>query len=115
MKPDEKAKDTRTAEIPVLLTYQRESRKLFEAARQVFSPWQVEGTLPSSSMHRKMLSPQGVEGAFPSTSMKQVQVEQMRKGTERYKKMTWMMTKKGNFSWRSMMMSPRSMTMRSLI
>ena len=70
MKTDEKAKETRTAEIPMFLTYQRKSRKLFAAARQVFDLREVEGTFPSSSVHRKMLSPQGVGGDLPSISTK---------------------------------------------
>jgi len=70
LKTNEKAKETRTVEIPMFFTYQIWSRKLFAVARQVFTPQDVEGTFPSSSVHRKMLSPQGVEGAFPSTSTK---------------------------------------------
>ena len=56
---------------------------MFVASRQVFTPQGGEGTLSSSSVHRKMLSPQGVEGALLSTSTKQVQVEQLRKGKEK--------------------------------
>ena len=79
----EEAKETKIVEVPVYLTYQRGTRRLFATIRQVFAPQGVEGALPSSSVHMKMLSPQGVEGDFPSTSTKQVQVEWLRKGKEK--------------------------------
>jgi len=41
---------------------------LFAAYKQVFTPLDVEGALPSSSTHRQMLAPQNVEGALPSSS-----------------------------------------------
>ena len=57
---------------------------MFAVDRQVFSPLDVEGALPSSSAHRKMLAPQNVEGAFPSSSTQQVQqVQQLHKGKEK--------------------------------
>lgn len=68
----EGAKETKIAEVKLYLAYQRGTRRLFAAARQVFFPQGVEGALPSSSVHRQMLSPLGVEGALPSTSTKQV-------------------------------------------
>ena len=71
----EETKETRTVEVPVYLTYQRGTRKLFAATRKVFAPQDVEGTLPCSSIHRQMLAPQDVEGAFPSSSTKIVQVQ----------------------------------------
>ena len=64
----EETKETKIDELPVYLTYQRGTWKLFAAARQAFAPQDVEGTLPSSSAHRKMLAPQDVEGALPSSS-----------------------------------------------
>jgi len=76
VKTNEKAKETRATEVPrTYMTYQRGTRILFIADRQVFAPQDVEGTLPSSSTHRKMLAPQDVEGAFPSSSTQQVQVQ----------------------------------------
>ena len=68
MKIDEEIKETRVAEVPVYLTYQSGTRRLFVATRQVFAPRDVEGTLPSSSVHRQMLTPRDVEGALPSSS-----------------------------------------------
>ena len=65
---NEEAKDIRTTEVPVYMTYQRGTRRLFASNRKVFSPRDVEGTLPSSSAHRQMLAPQDVEGALPSSS-----------------------------------------------
>ena len=57
-KTDEKAKETRATEVPgTYMTYQRGTRRLFAADRKVFAPQDVEGTLPSSSTHRKMLEP----------------------------------------------------------
>ncbi len=65
----EKAKETKVVEKPeAYQTYQRGDRKLFSLDRQVFTPLDVEGSLPSSSTHRQMLSPQTVEGALPSSS-----------------------------------------------
>jgi len=52
----EEAKETRTTEVPVFMTYQRGTRRLFAVDRQVFSPWDVEGGLPYSSTHRQMLA-----------------------------------------------------------
>ena len=80
LKTDDKAKETRATEVPeTYMTYQRGTRILFSADRQVFYPHDVEGTLPSSSTHRQILAPQDVEGAFPSSSTKQVQVQQLHK------------------------------------
>ena len=68
VKTDEEAKETRTTEVPgTYMTYQRCKRRFFVVDGQVFSPLDVEGTLPSSSTHRKMLAPQDVEGALPSS------------------------------------------------
>ena len=75
----EQAKETETVGVPVFVTYQRGTRRLFAATRSVLSPQGVEGVLPSSSGHRQMLSPHGVEGALPS-SAKQVHVGQHNKG-----------------------------------
>lgn len=66
----EEHKETKTVEVPVFLTYQRGTKKLISATRKVFSPHDMEGTLPSSSMHRQILSPHAVEGALSSTSTK---------------------------------------------
>jgi len=58
VKESEKAKETKVVEKPeAYKTYQRGARKLFAVDRQVFTPLDVEGALPSSSTHRKMLSP----------------------------------------------------------
>lgn len=65
MKTDEEAKETRTTEVPIYMTYQRGTRRLFAADRQVFSLRDVEGNLPSSSAHRQILAPQDVEWVFP--------------------------------------------------
>ena len=67
-KIDEEAKETGNTEVPIFMTYHRGTRRLFAVDRQVFSPWDVEGALPSSSTHRQMLAPQDVEGALPSSS-----------------------------------------------
>jgi len=56
---------------------------LFAADRKVFTPQDVEGTLPSSSAHRQMLAPHDVEGALPSSSTQQVQVQQLHKGKDK--------------------------------
>ena len=72
VKVNEEAKETRTIEVPFYMTYQRGTRRLFAADRQVFSPRDVEGALPSSSSHRQMLAPRDVEGPFPSSSTQQV-------------------------------------------
>ena len=76
---DEKVKETKAIEeLEAYKTYQRGARKLFAVDRQVFTPLDVEGALPSSLAHRKMLAPQNVEGALPSPSIEQVQ--QLHKG-----------------------------------
>lgn len=79
----EKSKETKTVEMLVYLTYQRGTKGIFAAARQVFAPQGVEGALPSSSIHRQMFAPEGVEGALLLSSTKQVQVEQLSKGKEK--------------------------------
>lgn len=68
MEIGEEAKETRIVELLVYLTYQRGTRRLFVADRQVFSLTDVEGDLPSSLAHRKMLTRQDVEGVFPYSS-----------------------------------------------
>lgn len=68
VKTDEEAKEKITIKVPIFMTYQRGTRRLFTADRRVFSPRGVEGCLPSSSAHRQMLTPQDVEGALPSSS-----------------------------------------------
>jgi len=68
-------KEIRTVEVPIYLTYQRGTSRLFAAARQVFAPRNVEGTLHSSSAHRQILAPQDAEGALPSSSTQQVHVQ----------------------------------------
>lgn len=75
--------ETETTGVPVFVTYERGTRKLFVAAERVLSAPGVEGVSPSSPNHRKMLSPLGVEGALPSSSIGQVQVDQQHK--EKYK------------------------------
>jgi len=64
---NEEAKDIRAIEVPVYMTYQRGTRRLFAVDRQVFSPRDVEGTLPPSLNHRQMLAPRDVEGVLPSS------------------------------------------------
>lgn len=69
VKESEKDKETKVVEkLESYKTYQRGARNLFAMDRQVFTPLDVEGALPSSSTHRKMLAPQTMEGAFPSSS-----------------------------------------------
>lgn len=55
-----KVKEIKTVGVPMFVTYQRGTRRLFAAARRV-------------------LSPQGVEGSLPSSSAKQVQTKQQSK------------------------------------
>jgi len=58
---------------PLVQTYQRGHRALFAATRQVLSPREVEGVLPTSST-RRVLSPRGVERVSLSSPV-QVQVQ----------------------------------------
>ena len=85
VKENEEAEETRATEVPeTYMTYQRGTRRLFAADRQVFSPWDMEGNFPSSSTHRQMLAPQNVEGTLPSSSPQQVQqVQQLHRGKEK--------------------------------
>jgi len=72
----DQVKENGTVGVPVFVTYERGTRKLFIAAMRVLSPQGVEGVSPSSTGHRQMLSLQGVEGALHSSSAKQVHVGQ---------------------------------------
>lgn len=45
----EQVKKTETVEVPVFVTYERGTRRLFAATRWVLSPQGAEGALPSSS------------------------------------------------------------------
>lgn len=63
----------------MFLTYERGTRMLFAAAKQVLSQQGLEGVSPSSTDHRKMLSPQGFEGDLPSSSEKQEHIGQHNK------------------------------------
>ena len=84
VKKSKKAKETKVVEKPeTYKTYQRGAKKVFAVDRQVFTPPDVEGALPSSSPLRQMLSPQTVEGAFPSSSTQYVQVQQLHEGKEK--------------------------------
>ena len=38
VKTDEEAKETRTTKVPIYMTYQRGTRRLYAVDRQVFSP-----------------------------------------------------------------------------
>ena len=63
VKKSEKVKETRVVEkLEAYKTYQRGYRKLFVADRQVFTPLDAEGALPSSSTHRKILAPKMWKG-----------------------------------------------------
>ena len=58
VKKDEKVKETKVIEeLKAYKTYHRGAIKLFAIDRQVFTPLDVEGALPSSSADRKMLAP----------------------------------------------------------
>lgn len=58
--------------IPVFITYEKGTRILFAASKQVLSPPGVEGVSFSSLENRQMLSSPRVKGAFPSSSIEKV-------------------------------------------
>ena len=64
---------TEEAHIPMFINYEKGTRRLFAAAKQVLSPPRVEGVLFPSPNHRQMLSSPGVKGDLPSSSAEQVQ------------------------------------------
>lgn len=59
---------TEETHIPVFITYEKGTRRLFAAAKRVLSPPRVEGVSFSSPNNRQMLSSPRVKGAFPSSS-----------------------------------------------
>jgi len=59
--------ETKTTGVPVYVTYERGTRRLFVAARRVLSSPGMEGVSFSSPDKRKMLSSPGVKGALPSS------------------------------------------------
>ena len=61
------------AHIPVFITYEKGTRRLFAATKRVLSPPWVEGVSFSSLDNRKMLSSPGVKGALTSSSAERVQ------------------------------------------
>jgi len=61
----QKEPENKIEEVPVFVTYERGTRKIFVVARQVLYPPGVEGVSFSSPDHRQMLSSLGAEGALP--------------------------------------------------
>ena len=59
--------ETQTTSVPVFVTYQKGTRRLFAAAKRVLSPPGVEGVSLTSSTQR-VLSPHHVERVSPSSS-----------------------------------------------
>jgi len=60
--------ETKTIGVPMFVTYEKATRRLFAAAKRVLSPPGVEGVSFSSPDNRQMLSSPGVKGALPSSS-----------------------------------------------
>ena len=59
--------ETEPIGVPVFFAYEKGTRRLFAAIKQVLSPPRVEGVSLSSPDNRKMLSSPGVKGALPSS------------------------------------------------
>lgn len=55
------------AHIPMFITYEKGTRRLFVAGKRVLSPLGVEGVSFFSPNNKKTLSSPGVKGAFPSS------------------------------------------------
>lgn len=62
--------ETKTIGVPVFVTYEKGTRRLFVVAKRVLSPPRMEGVSFSSPNHKKMISSLGVKGALPSSSVK---------------------------------------------
>ena len=64
--------ETQTIGMAVFVTYEKDTRRLFAAAKWVLSPPGMEGVSFLSPDHKQMLSSLGVKGALPSSSTRQV-------------------------------------------
>ena len=64
--------ETQTTGVPVFITYEKGTRRLFVAAKLLLSPPRVEAVSFPSPDHMKMLSSPGMKGALPSSSAEQV-------------------------------------------
>lgn len=62
--------ETQTTGVPVFVTFEKCTRRLFVATKQVVSPPRVEGVPFPSSNHMQMLSSPRVKGDFPYSSKK---------------------------------------------
>jgi len=69
-KQKEPESKTDEAHIPMFVTYEKGTRRLFVVTKRVLSLPRVEGVLFSSLDHRKMLSSPGVKRDFPSSLAK---------------------------------------------
>jgi len=75
--------ENKTTGVPMFVTYERGTRRLFVVSRRVLSPPEVEGVSFSSLDHKQMLSSPGVKGDLPYSPA--IQVGQQSKSKDKGK------------------------------